>query len=99
MVVNLPSITKALGCVSSSTEEEEMKGMLHKNKNNCPWTATGGSPGTCTRVEYKHVVFSLIKVLTRPSETVFQPWALLMPSKTLVIKKKIKTRDSICTEN
>lgn len=62
LAVSLPSITKALGSVSSSTEEEEeMKGMLCKIKNNCPWMVIDGSPGT--REEHKHAVFSLNKVL------------------------------------
>lgn len=85
--VSLPSITKALGSVSSSTEEvEEMKGMLYRTKANCPWMVIDGTPGT--REEHKHAVFSLNKVLIRPSEAVFQPWAHLMPSKTLVTKNQ-----------
>lgn len=59
--------------------------MLYKTKANCPWMVIDGTPGT--REEHKHAVFSLNRVLIRPSEAVFQPWAHLMPSKTLVTKK------------
>lgn len=59
--------------------------MLYRTEANCPWMVIDGTPGT--REEHKHAVFSLNRVLIRPSEAVFQPWAHLMPSKTLVTKK------------